>query len=53
MIGKKRCMEIETTYSGLTQPIIGTVDAVMLVTGTKVGRNMKVKGRISDQCSSV
>lgn len=31
-------MQIESTYSELTQPIIGTVSTVIEATGSEVGR---------------
>ena len=46
-------MQIETTRSGLAQPIVGTAYTVIKATGTEVGRMIEIKGAISDQYSSV
>ena len=46
-------MLIETTCSGLAQPIVGPAYTVMQATGTEVGRKIEIRKGISDQYSSV
>jgi hypothetical protein len=53
MIRNKHLTQIEITYGELRQPIIGTASTVIKAIGTEVGRELEIKSRISDLCSSL